>query len=222
MTSHSTTDLYFPDSDGMPMADNTEQFSWIVLIKENLEILFADDPNVFVAGDLLWYPIRSQLIRAVAPDALVAFGRPKGRRGSYKQWEEGNIPIQVVFEILSPSNTAQEMARKFEFYQTYGVEEYYLYNPDRNIFTGWIRRASGLAEVEQINGWISPRLRIRFELTPETLTIYRPDGDRFLSPIELRQRGDQERLRADQERQRADRLAAYLRSIGVDPDQLPD
>jgi hypothetical protein len=26
-------DLHFPDSDGKPMADNTEQFRWIVLSK---------------------------------------------------------------------------------------------------------------------------------------------------------------------------------------------
>ncbi|MBE9010791.1 Uma2 family endonuclease [Pseudanabaenaceae cyanobacterium LEGE 13415] len=229
MTSYSPTDLYFPDSDGQPMADNTEQFNWIVLIKENLEILFADDPNVFVAGDLLWYPIKSQNVRGVAPDALVAFGRPKGRRGSYKQWEEDNIPLQVVFEILSPSNTDAEMAKKFEFYQTYGVEEYYLYDPDRKILKGWIRQGFQLVEIQQMNGWISPRLGIRFELTPQNLTIYRPDGERFLSPIELSQRAEQERLRAEQERLRAeqerlraDRLAEYLRSMGIDPDQIPD
>jgi Uma2 family endonuclease len=63
--------LHFPDSDGKPMADNTEQFRWIVLIKENLEILFADEPNVFVAGDLLWYPVKSRLISPVAPDTMV-------------------------------------------------------------------------------------------------------------------------------------------------------
>jgi hypothetical protein len=39
------------------MAENTEQYEWLVKIKENLEILFADDPDVFVAGDLLWYPV---------------------------------------------------------------------------------------------------------------------------------------------------------------------
>ncbi len=26
-----------------------------------------------------------------APDVMVVFGRPKGRRGSYKQWEKNNI-----------------------------------------------------------------------------------------------------------------------------------
>ncbi len=40
---------------------------------------------------------------------MVAFGRPKGERGSYQQWKENNIPPQVVFEILSPGNTQTEM-----------------------------------------------------------------------------------------------------------------
>jgi hypothetical protein len=42
------------------MADNTEQFNWIMKIKENLECLFAKRPDVFVAGDLLWYPVEGQ------------------------------------------------------------------------------------------------------------------------------------------------------------------
>ncbi len=45
--------IQYPESDGQPMADNTLQFQWIVLIKENLETLFRDRPDVFVAGDLL-------------------------------------------------------------------------------------------------------------------------------------------------------------------------
>ncbi len=52
---------------------------------------------------------------------MVAFGRPKGRRGSYRQWQEENIAPQVVFEILSPKNTKAEMSRKLEFYDTYRV-----------------------------------------------------------------------------------------------------
>lgn len=98
-------EIIYPDSDGQPIADNTKQFSWIVVIKENLDLLFADNPDVFVAGDLLWYPVEGDKTIRVAPDALVAFGRPKGDRGSYKQWVEDNIAPQVVFEILSPGNT---------------------------------------------------------------------------------------------------------------------
>ena len=75
--------IIYPDDDGLPMSNNTEQFDWIVTIKENLECLFANDPNVFVAGDLLWYPIEGNNTIRAAPDAMVVFGSPKGRRGSY-------------------------------------------------------------------------------------------------------------------------------------------
>nr|WP_230842789.1 hypothetical protein [Gloeobacter morelensis] len=66
------------------MSDNTRQFRWIVYIKEGLEWLFAGDPNVFIAGDLLWYPVEGDNKIREAPDAMVAFGRPKGDRGSYR------------------------------------------------------------------------------------------------------------------------------------------
>jgi Uma2 family endonuclease len=203
-------DLYFPDSDGKPMADNTEQFRWIVLIKENLEILFADEPNVFVAGDLLWFPVKSRLISPVAPDAMVVFGRPKGRRGSYKQWQEDNIAPQVVYEILSPSNNAEEMERKLEFYQTYGVEEYYQYDPDRYELKGWRRLGEQLLPIAQIDGWTSPRLGIRFAVGNHELVIYRPDGRKFLSPVELEQRAEQERQRAEQAEQQLQDMQALL------------
>src|SRR5580704_8781723 len=88
--------IEYPDCDGEPMSDNTLQFKWIVVIKENLEAVFRDDPQVFVAGDLLWYPVEGQPTIRAAPDTLVAFGRPKGHRGSYRQWEEKNIAPQVV------------------------------------------------------------------------------------------------------------------------------
>jgi hypothetical protein len=32
----------YPDCDGLPMSDNKQQYNWVVKIKENLEILFAD------------------------------------------------------------------------------------------------------------------------------------------------------------------------------------
>jgi Uma2 family endonuclease len=158
-------DIIYPDSDEQPMADNTEQFELIVGIKENLELLFANDPNVFVAGDLLWYPVEGNNALRQAPDIMVAFGRPKGYRGSYQQWLEDNIPPQVVFEIWSPGNRPSKMAKKFEFYDRYGVEEYYLYKPDLVDLTGWQRRDLQLQVIDQTDGWVSPRLGVRFELS---------------------------------------------------------
>ena len=225
--SPSKPDIIYPDSDGQPMADNTQQFELIVWIKENLELLFANDPNVFVAGDLLWYPVEGNNALRQAPDVMVAFGRPKGYRGSYQQWLEDNIPPQVVFEIWSPGNRPSNMAKKFEFYERYGVEEYYLYKPDIADLTGWQRRESRLQVIDSMAGWVSPRLGVRFELSEEELQIYRPDGQRFLNYLELARQRDRAEARAieaetelEQQRQRSQALEARLRELGIDPDQL--
>jgi Uma2 family endonuclease len=226
------SDLLYPDSDGQPMSDNTKQFRWIVVLKENLEILFADRSDVFVAGDLLWYTVEGRPDIRVAPDTMVVLGRPKGDRGSYKQWQEDNIAPQVVFKILSPGNMVLEMSRKLLFYQRYGVLEYYVFDPDRLNLAGYIRTEGGnsLEEIAQTQGWVSPLLGIRFELMEDDLTVYRPDGARFLTSVELHERAEQEYQRAEQEyqraeleRQRADtaqdevrRLTTRLEELGVD------
>jgi Uma2 family endonuclease len=219
--------IVYPDSDGQPMSDNTKQFRWIVTIQGGLDGLFRHEANVFVAGDLLWYPVEGHPEIRRAPDAMVVFGRPKGDRGSYRQWLEDDIAPQVVFEVLSPKNTHQEMALKLAFYQRYGVEEYYIYDPDHPELVGWLRHNEVLVPVEHIEGWTSPRLGVRFVMESGELAIYRPDGARFLTYVELEQareqervRADEERARADEERARADRLAAQLWALGVDPDML--
>lgn len=206
-------DLLYPDSDGQPMSDNTKQFRWIVTIKENLEILFADRSDVFVAGDLLWYAVEGQPKVRQAPDAMVVFGRPKGERGSYKQWVEDGIAPQVVFEILSPGNTAAEMARKREFYDIYGVEEYYEYDPDRQRLRGWIRQGTELGPISVMQDWVSPRLGIQFRLGAEELEIVRSDGQRFLTSVELAHRAEQAQQRAEQAQQRAERAETQLRQV---------
>jgi Uma2 family endonuclease len=200
-------DLFYPVSDGEPMADNTLQFQWIVTIKEGLERIYHARSDVFVAGDLLWYPVEGYPKVRQAPDALVAFGRPKGYRGSYKQWVEGGIAPQVVFEVLSPGSRAGKMARKFKFYEKYGVEEYYLYDPDNVKLTGYQRRAGQLQKIAKMNGWTSPLLGIRFDMSGPELVLYGPDGRRFLTYQELGDQNDQLAQQNDQLAQQNDQLA---------------
>ncbi|MEG4958649.1 MULTISPECIES: Uma2 family endonuclease [unclassified Microcoleus] len=222
-----TEEIIYPCSDGQPMADSTIQYQLIVTIKESCESLLKDDPNVFIAADLLWYPVEGRTDISQAPDVMVVFGRPKGDRLSYIQYREDNITPQVAFEIRSHNDSQTKMNKKLSFYQRHGVEEYYLYDPERNELQGWQRIEGILEVIEPMQGWISPRLGVRFELAEEGLEIYRPDGEKFLSYAEVeeqglldRQRLQQESQRAEQESQRAERLAAKLRELNIDPDSI--
>lgn len=231
-------DVLYPDSDGKPMAENTLQYQWIVRIASNLKHLLKDQ-TAFVAGDLFWYPVKVAVGPAPcqSPDVLVVLGRPNGDRGSYKQWQEDNIAPQVVFEILSPGNTTQEMNAKEEFYITHGVLEYYVYNPDSYEFWGLVRTSAAQAMMPVFPlkmPWVSPLLGIRFELFEDGLAIFYPNGDIFQDPVDVMENfenlqgqfsqvqseRDQIQEERDQIQEERDRLAAKLRELGIDPNQL--
>ncbi len=215
------TEIIYPDSDGKPMADNTLQADAMTIIYNNLRAMFADEPNVFVAMDLLWYPVEGNPRIRVAPDVLVALGRPKGHRGSYKQWEEGGVAPQVVFEVLSPGNRKAAMNAKRRFYAKYGVQEYYVYDPDTGAWQGWVRRGRRLTRVRRLENWRSPLLGIVFgHGVREYPGLRRPNLRPFLTFEALELRAEQERARAEQERIRAERFAQRLRELGVDPSEL--
>ena len=194
----------YPDDDGKPMSDNTLQFQWINTLQGGLDDLFRHNPDVFVAGNLLWYPVEGKNKIRQAPDAMVVFGRPKGYRGSYKQWVENGIPPQVVFEVLSPGNRPRGMAKKLLFYEKYGAEEYYIYDPDRGTMTGYLRDNTGWYQpIANMNGFTSPRLGIHFDLSGVELAVLRPDGTRFLTYLEQCERTAYEAHRATHEAHRA-------------------
>jgi len=206
-------EITYPESDGKPMSDNTHQADWIILLRTNLDALVTD----FVAANLLWYPVRGNR-KSLAPDVLVAFGRPKGYRGSYKSWEEGGIQPQVVFEIRSPSNSDSEMAEKLTDYDYFGVEEYYHYDPHRHVVEVFIRQNGQLRQLPVVGSFDSPRLGIRFLVRPAGMQVLDPTGQPFRRLEEERaqreaaeqqvevehRRAEQERQRAEQEYQRAE------------------
>jgi Uma2 family endonuclease len=209
-------EIIYPDSDGKPMADNTIQYQYIITIQVGLDRLFDQQPDVFVAGDLLWYPVKGRRDISAAPDVMVAFGRPKGDRGSYKQWEEGGLAPQVVFEILSPSNTATEMRSRRKLYARHGVEEYYEYDPDSGTLEIWQRSGDFFRLIAFEGEWRSPRLGVTLKVeTDGTLGVYGPDGRRFEKPKDALSHADAEIAEA---RAEIARLTAKLRELGVEPE----
>jgi Uma2 family endonuclease len=214
----------YPESDGKPTADNTIQYRWIRRIEGNVSLLYRDREDVFVAGDLLWYPVEGFAEINSAPDVMVAIGRPKGDRRSYQQWKEDNVAPQIVFEILSHSNTYSEMIDKQFWYEEHGVREYYVYDPEKNVLVAHQRDNGWLRPVIVRTEYVSPLMGVRFVMTGPEMTIYHPNGRPFLTLLELEAerereqrlrrdaegRADEARQQADEARQQAD--AANLRS----------
>jgi hypothetical protein len=83
---------------------------------------------------------------------------------------------------------------------------------DSGELSGWQRQRGTLEEIEPMAGWRSPRLGIRFEIESGALQLYQPDGERFVTYVELIEQ-------REQEYQRAERLAARLRALSIAPEE---
>jgi Uma2 family endonuclease len=219
------------------MSDDTLHYEWIRFLYDAAREAFEDREDIFVAGNLLWYPVEGRPDIRRAPDVMVVIERPKGPRSSWKQWEEEGKGPQFVVEVASKSNTEEEFREKLEFYDRYAVQEYLVYDYTRNRLSIWARQHPGAPLKLQGSGepWTSPLLGMTFWLSTDgALGIRLPNGrlartrEEVLRELQLeqnraeaeRQRAEAERQRAEAERQRAKRLAEKLRELGIDPDAL--
>ena len=118
----------YPDSDGLPMAENESQFWPILYVGSALDGYYQDREDVYVVGNLLLYYQEGDRSKSVSPDLMVVFGAPKHTRSSYRLWEEPKAP-DFVLEIASESTYRADRGEKRDLYAGMGVSEYWQYDP---------------------------------------------------------------------------------------------
>jgi hypothetical protein len=170
----------------------------------------------------------------------VVLGTEKKDRRSWAIWDEGGKYPNVVIELLSSSTARVDKGAKKMLYQdVWRLPEYYWFHPETLEFAGF-RLVNGhyepIAPVE--NGRLpSEQLGLQLGIHERQLRWFTAEGELIPLPEEAerqraeqaqqqaeqaQQQAEQERQRAEQERQARERLEAYLRSQGIDPNQLPD
>ncbi len=121
-----TTD--YPDSDGLPMAENESQFWPILYVGSALDRYYQAREDVYVVGNLLLYYQEGDRSKSVSPDLMVVLGASKHIRSSYRLWEEPKAP-DFVLEIASESTHRIDRGVKRDLYAGMGVLEYWQYDP---------------------------------------------------------------------------------------------
>ena len=228
--------IEYPSSDGEPLAETYIHLYAILTTLEVIKQYLAGQQATVLADQFLYYVQGFPKLR-VAPDVMVIFDVAPGGRDNYKLWEEGKVP-SVVFEMTSKSTQKQDQEQKKLLYEQLGILEYWLFDPKGEWIPGQLKGYRLQDEVYQpISDRICQPLQLRLEAEGELLRFYRLDtGAKLLIPTELAELAEQERLRAqqerlraqqenqraEQERLRADRLEEYLRSQGIDPNNLPE
>ncbi len=121
-------EVFYPEADGEPMAETDKHRNLMVELIDILKRYFTEQPDVYVTGNILFYYVEGVPEEVVAPDVMVCFGVNKDERRTYKLWEE-KIP-SVIIEIASHSTFKKDRTEKRELYETLGVKEYFIFNPE--------------------------------------------------------------------------------------------
>ena len=133
-------DMFYPCSDGRPMAENMWQSRAIVNAVVDIE---AAHPQALVAADILVYPEEGNKDKSIAPDVLVAFGLGTHSRSSYLVWAEGKPPYWVL-GVASPSTKTSDLEFKRRRYAEIGVLEYWLFDAKGDVYPSGMPRLQGL------------------------------------------------------------------------------
>lgn len=227
-----STQIEYPDEDGLPMAESDFQRDYLMAAVKLLEIHFQNRPDVYVSGNLFIYYEEGNPQSVVAPDTFVVIGVEKCQRRSYKTWENGNKAPDFVLEITSMSTRSQDQGAKKGIYAFLGVREYFQYDPTGDYLDPQLQ---GLHLVEG-NYFPMPQtslpdgtssvssevLGLDLRVLPDgKLRFYNPTTGEFLLTHEETEQARREAEAARREAQeRAQRLAAKLQELGIDPDAL--
>ena len=202
--------IYYPESDGKPMAETDKHRDLMVAFIQMLQYHFRNKP-VYVSGNLLMYYEQGNIKKCVAPDVFVVFGVSKKRRRTYLTWEEGNTP-DFVLELASPSTFRQDMRRKKKLYASVlSVKEYYIYDPYGEInpyFIGFRLEDGEYQEIDFVNErLVSEVLDLELGEHNGILRLYDPSTEEWLQPPPERVEDAEERAQTAEERAQQETVA---------------
>lgn len=219
-----------------PEMESSLHYLQLMLLVSCLDWLWRDQSDYFIGANLTVYyslqQLRDREFRG--PDFFLVKNTTKQPRASWVVWEEDGKYPDLIIELLSNSTARVDRTEKKDLYQNrWRTPEYFWFSPDTSEFAGF--RLMGLA-YEQIpvneQGWRwSEELNLYLGVQDRELRYFTPEGELVPTPKEAalqaqqgQQQAQQQAQRAQQEliaeRQRAEALAARLRALGIDENDL--
>jgi Uma2 family endonuclease len=213
MKAATTKEVYYPESDGKPMAETDWHRDFMVTYIERLKARYRGR-RVYVSGNNFIYYVEGDPKKSVSPDLYVVKNCSPGRRRLFKIWEEGRVPC-FAMETTSRKTKREDSGAKKVLFAQIGIKEYFLFDPDED----WLHpplqgfRLDEHGEYQPIppapdGSVISKELGIRFIVEDDELAMFDvKTGERILSDAERTQQAEQHAAQAEQHAAQAQRQA---------------
>jgi Uma2 family endonuclease len=195
--------VYYPTSDGKPMAETQKHVNLMIYAISALTVHFAEQPDVYVAGNNFIFYEEGNPKARISPDTYVVFGVGNQVRDSYMAWKEGGKLPDVVFEFTSKKTRREDTHTKRPLYErVLRVPEYFLFDPTGDYLNprlqGYRLTGGNYVSLElRDNRLRSERLNLDIVMEGDRLRLYDPAKGRFLPTLQ------EEAERAEIEAQRA-------------------
>lgn len=224
------TDLIFDD--GETLESNRHRIAMNALI-EAVTLAYQGREDYFAGGNMfVYYSVEQARNRDFrGPDVFVTLNvdGTKQRQG-WVVWEEHGRYPDVIIELMSPSTAATDKGKKKTLYeQTFKTGHYFIYDPFApKSLQGWKLGASwryekiqaderGWLWCDSLGLWLGTWSGTILRESATWLRFYDEAGNLVKLSFEL---AEEERERADRAQEKAEKLAARLKELGVDPDEL--
>jgi Uma2 family endonuclease len=213
----------YPESDGQPMGETDKHILLMFTFRFMLDEYFRTTERIYVGSNLMCYYIEGDPTKSISPDVFVVRGAAKGERRVYKFWEEP--APNVVLEISSRKTRKDDLGKKKDLYAWLGVREYFVFDPEYKLQPPLRAfRLHGTDLVEEMvlgNRAMSNELGLELVNDGHTLRLWNPLASEYLrTPAEEAAARQAEATARQEAETRAARLAAKLRELGLDPDEL--
>jgi len=223
------TDIYYPESDGKPMAETELHRDALIDSLQRLLEHFKQIPDVCVSGNMMMYYVAGDAQQSISPDVFVTFGVGRKQRRIYRIWEEGKPP-DFVLEFSSKNTYQNDLHGKRSLYAEIGIREYFLYDAEERYLPVPLMgfRLVGREYVPippRADGSVpSATLGLDLRIRGGGLGFYDPVLEKWLeTPAEAAAaRAEQEAARAEQEAARAEQEAAARQHAEVVAQQEAD
>jgi Uma2 family endonuclease len=226
-------EIIFPEgefwSDEPPLESHLH-LKQITLLLQCLEWLWQERDDYFATGNLTIYyspnQKKSEFFRG--PDFFVVLGTTRNQnRKSWVVWQEDGKYPNLIIEILSDSTAKTDREEKKQIYQDiFRTPDYFWFDPESLEFQGFSLISGVYQPIKpNENNWLwSEQLGLYLGIYDRKLRYFTADGNLVPTPEEAAIQAEDRAIQAEdrelQQRQKAEKLAAKLRELGINPEEL--